>query len=54
MIAGQEADALRQKLEAYKAGTRNATGMGAVMKGQVGNLSDDEIKALAAYIATLK
>jgi len=54
VIAGQNADDLVKKIEAYKAGTRNVAGMGALMKGQVGSLSDEEIKAVAAYISSLK
>ncbi len=53
IIAGQSADEVVKKLEAYKAGTRNVTGMGMTMKAQVSGLSDAEIKALAGYISTL-
>ncbi|HHH20658.1 MAG TPA: cytochrome c, partial [Nitratifractor sp.] len=41
-------------LKGYKAGTRNVHGMGGVMKGQVAAMSDEDIKALSAYVATLK
>jgi cytochrome c553 len=54
IIAGEPADVIEKKLHEYKAGTRNVAGMGMLMKGQVASLSDDEIKALAAYIASLK
>lgn len=54
IIAGEPADEIEKKLQEYKAGTRNVAGMGMLMKGQVASLSDDEIKALAAYIASLK
>ncbi len=54
IIAGQNADDLVKKLTAYKAGTRNVAGMGTLMKGQVGSMSDDDIKALANYISNLK
>lgn len=54
IIAGQPAADLEKKMAAYKAGTRNETGMGMLMKGQVGALSDDEIKAVAEYISSLK
>ena len=37
-------------LKEYKAGTRNAYGMGALMKGQVGTYSDADIEAVAAHI----
>lgn len=52
-IAGQSAADLETKLHGYKAGTLNSTGMGMLMKGQVASMSDDDIKAVAAYIAGL-
>ena len=54
IIAGQNAEDLVKKLTEYKAGTRNVAGMGALMKGQVSSLSDEDIKALADYISKLK
>ena len=54
IIAGQPAADLEKKIGEYKAGTRNVAGMGTLMKGQVGSLSDDDIKAVAAYISSLK
>ncbi len=53
VIAGQSAADIESKLKEYKAGTRDVTGNGALMKGQVANLSDDQIKALADYISKL-
>jgi len=53
VIAGQAAADLESKINAYKAGTRNEAGMGMVMKGQVASMSDDDIKAIAAYISGL-
>lgn len=53
VIAGQAAADIETKLKAYKAGTRDVTGMGATMKPQAANLSDDQIKALADYISKL-
>jgi len=53
IIAGQAAADLETKIHAYKAGTRNEAGMGMVMKGQVASMSDDDIKAIAAYISGL-
>jgi len=53
VIAGQAASDLDTKIHAYKAGTRNETGMGMIMKGQVASLSDDDIKTIAAYISGL-
>lgn len=40
-------------LKGYKTGKENLHGMGALMKGQVANLSDSEIKNLATYIHSL-
>ena len=37
-------------LEEYKAGKRNVHGMGGLMKGQVANLSEADMKAIADYI----
>jgi len=54
VIAGESAEDIEKKLQEYKAGTRNVAGMGMLMKGQVVSLSDEDIKALAAYIASLK
>ena len=53
VIAGQSAADLETKLAEYKAGTRNVSGMGSLMKGQVASLSEDDIKAVAAYISGL-
>jgi cytochrome c553 len=52
-IAGQSAADLETKLAEYKAGTRNVAGMGSLMKGQVASLSEDDIKAVSAYISGL-
>jgi len=54
VIAGQSAEDLAKKITEYKAGTRNVAGMGTLMKGQVGSMSDEDIKAVAAYISNLK
>ncbi len=54
VIAGQDAAKTIKLLQGYKAGTLNQHGMGALMKGQVANLSDADMKAVADYIATLK
>jgi len=54
VIAGQPAADLVKKIAEYKAGTRNVATMGALMKGQVASYSDDDIKAVAEYISTLK
>jgi cytochrome c553 len=52
-VAGQSAADLETKLAGYKAGTTNAVGMGMLMKGQVASMSDDDIKAVSAYMAGL-
>lgn len=53
-IAGWETEKLVEALDEYKKGTRNIHGMGALMKGQVRGMSDDDIKSVAEYIHTLK
>jgi len=53
-IAGWDAAKVEEALNGYKAGTRNVHGMGALMKGQVASLSDEDIKAVAEYISSLK
>jgi cytochrome c553 len=53
VIAGQSAEQLKKALEEYKAGTRNAYGMGGLMKGQAAGLSESDIAALADYISKL-
>lgn len=47
-LAGQYADYLYHSLRAYKSGDRN----NAVMQGQVQNLSDEDMRDLAAYYAS--
>lgn len=53
IIAGKSVTYLEKALAGYKAGTRNVAGMGIVMNGQIAPLSDEDIKAVAAYISTL-
>lgn len=53
VIAGQSAAEIEKKMAEYKAGTRDVAGMGALMKGQVASMSDDDIKAVSAYISAL-
>lgn len=54
IITGQDAAKTIEQLNGYKAGTLNAHGMGAVMKGQVSAFDDATIKAVADYIAAMK
>ena len=53
VIAGQAAADLETKIAGYKAGTLDAAGMGSLMKGQVAAYSDEDIKAVSAYISGL-
>jgi len=53
VLKGQSAADLETKMAGYKAGTLNAHGMGALMKGQVSAFSDADIKAVAAYVSGL-
>lgn len=52
IIAGQSAADLETKIAEYKAGTRDVSGMGNLMSAQVATMSDEDIKAVSAYIAT--
>jgi len=54
VIKGWDAAKVEEALKGYKAGTRNVHGMGGLMKGQVASYSDADIKAVAAYISSLK
>lgn len=53
VIAGQPAADLSAALTEYKAGTRNVSGMGTLMKGQVASMDDATIKAVSEYISGL-
>ena len=53
VVAGQVAADLETKLAEYKAGTRNVSGMGTLMKGQVASMSDDDIKAVSEYMSNM-
>ena len=53
MLAGQSAEDIASHIAGYKAGTRNEHGLGMLMKGQVASLSEDDVKAISAYIAGL-
>jgi len=54
VIAGMPEEEVIKILKEYKEGKLNKYGMGPLMKGQVANLSDQDIQDLAAYIASLK
>ena len=51
-IAGQNAAYALQQMKDIKSGKRN-NGLSAAMKGVMHLVSDDEMKALADYVATL-
>jgi len=51
-IAGQNLDYMIQQLNDIKSGARN-NGQSAPMKGIMAAVSDDEIKAIAAYLSEL-
>ena len=52
LLQGQSKAEIEKKLKAYKAGTRNVTGMGAWKQGMLKHMSDTDIEALSAYIST--
>jgi len=54
ILAGQTKNDLLEKINAYKAGTRNVSGMGNLMQGQVAGLDDTAVEAVATYISSLK
>ncbi len=51
-LKGQKADELFEKMKGYQDGTYGGKKK-AIMKRSVAKLSDEQLKALAAYIATL-
>ena len=52
-LAGQSATYLLNQMKDIKSGTR-ANGQTAVMKGIIAGVSDDEMKAMAEWLATLQ
>ena len=52
-VAGQNAAYLVQQMQDIKSGARN-NGQTAAMKGVMGLVNDEEIKAIAVYLGTLK
>ncbi len=54
IIAGQSKEDISTKLNGYKAGTLNVTGMGSLMKGQASKLSDANIEEIATYLSAIK
>ncbi len=51
ILKGWKKAKIVEALNGYKKGTRNIHGMGGVMKGQVGSLSEKEIESLGEYIS---
>lgn len=49
-LGGQKAVYVSQQLQAYRSGERAGYGQASVMTAIAGNLSDDEIEALASYV----
>ncbi|PSM52279.1 periplasmic monoheme cytochrome c553 [Campylobacter blaseri] len=49
-----EVDKMVEDMMAYKAGSKNDFKMGAVMKGQMASMSEEDMKAVAEHIQTLK
>ena len=54
VIAGGNKNDILAKLQAYKAGTLNAHGMGKLMQGQLTSLDEEALIAVSEYIETLK
>ena len=52
-LAGQNAEYLLNQMKDIKSGARN-NGQTAAMKGVMGLVNDDEMKAIADWLATLK
>ena len=52
-LGGQHADYVEKQLLAYRRGERRSGGNAKIMQGVAEYLSDDEIKAVANYIAGL-
>ncbi|HHD79140.1 MAG TPA: c-type cytochrome [Epsilonproteobacteria bacterium] len=54
IIKGYSASHLYAQIKRYAQGKQNTYGYGALMKMQVANLKDREMKALSEYIASFK
>jgi cytochrome c len=54
IIQGQKASKTYKHLKLYAKGEQNLYGYGSLMKMQVASFSDEELKSIARYIATLK
>ncbi|MDQ1268205.1 MAG: hypothetical protein QG560_848, partial [Campylobacterota bacterium] len=52
-IAGMDAKEVTKILQEYKTKKRDTYGLGSMMQGQAGKLSDDDINEIAKYISSL-
>lgn len=52
-IAGLDKEEVVEILHEYKDGKRNKYGLGSMMKGQAGKLSDEQIDTVAEYVSSL-
>ncbi|MBD3830654.1 MAG: c-type cytochrome [Arcobacter sp.] len=53
-IGGQSATLTIKQVQAYKGGSLNQYGMGAIMKNMVKSLNDNEIVEVANFVSKLK
>ena len=53
VIGGDNKEAILYQLQEYKAGRLNQYGMGALMKGQVVGLTDNELELVSEYVSRL-
>jgi cytochrome c553 len=53
VVAGQATAALVASLQEYKAGTKNVSGMGMLMKGQVASMDEATMTAVSEYMSGL-
>ena len=54
LLAGQSKETLVASLKGYKAGTLNKFGMGGLMKGQVSDMSEDDMTSIAEFLSAIK
>lgn len=53
IVQGQSASDIYASLKGYKQGTRNTAGLATIMRRQVSSFSDDDLQAIAEYVASL-
>ncbi|RLA67491.1 MAG: hypothetical protein DRQ78_02505 [Epsilonproteobacteria bacterium] len=54
ILMGQDKATLIASMNAYKEGTKNEVGSGALMRGQMAPIDDAGIEAIATYLSTVK